>query len=54
MGTLVVLLLLLAVVAGIIYSLIRQKKTGKSCCSGCSGACSMCNGCCAPEEEKID
>lgn len=53
MGTLVVLLLLLAVVAGIIYSLIRQKKTGKSCCYGCSGACSMCNGC-APEEEKID
>ena len=40
-GTIVVCALLLAMVSGLIYKLIRDKKRGKSsCCGGCSG-CAM-------------
>ena len=40
---------LIAVVASIVYSLIKRKKQGKSLCSGsCSGSCSHCS-CCGRE-----
>ena len=39
-GTILVCTLLLAMVVGLIYGLVRDKKKGKSCCGGCSG-CSM-------------
>ena len=40
-GTILVCALILAMVTGLIYGLIRDKKKGKSaCCGGCSG-CAM-------------
>lgn len=43
-GTIFVCALLLAMVAGLILVLIRDKKRGKSCCGGCSG-CAMQGAC---------
>ncbi|WP_099468232.1 FeoB-associated Cys-rich membrane protein [Konateibacter massiliensis] len=40
--TIIVSLLLLAMVSMIIRKIVRDKKQGKSCCSGGEG----CNGCC--------
>lgn len=37
LATILICAVLIAVVALLIYSLIRDKKKGKSCCSGCSG-----------------
>ncbi len=42
LGTIVVSLILILIVAGIIYSMIRNKKMGKSSC-GCG--CAGCNKC---------
>ncbi|MBR3538387.1 MAG: FeoB-associated Cys-rich membrane protein [Eubacterium sp.] len=49
-GTILVLIVLLAVVALIICSMIRDKKAGKSVicggsCKSCGGCCSSCSGC---------
>lgn len=43
-GTILVCALLLAMVAGLICLLIRDKKRGKSCCGGCGG-CAMQGAC---------
>ncbi len=47
LGTAIVLLVLIAVCGLAIRSIIKDKKSGKSCscggsCSGCSGSCSSC------------
>lgn len=42
MGTLIVLLILIAIVSGAVYSMYRDRKKGKSAC-GCS--CGSCTGC---------
>lgn len=44
LGTIAVALILAAVVALVVRSLVRKKKAGSSCCGGCSG-CPM-NGKC--------
>ena len=48
MGTIIVSILLIAIVAGIIFSMIKRKHAGghPSCgcsCSACGGACSSCS-----------
>ena len=43
-GTIVITLILILMVAGIIASLIRDKKQGKS---SCGGNCAHCKGCTA-------
>ncbi len=43
-GTVLVCALILALMAGLILLLIRDKKKGKSCCGGCSG-CAMQGSC---------
>ncbi len=43
LGTIIISLILLAVVAAIIISMIRDRKKGKSSC-GCD--CAHCGGCC--------
>ena len=43
MGTFLVSLLLLLMVAGILRSMIRDKKRGRSCCGG---NCAKCGACC--------
>ena len=43
-GTILISLLLLAAVALIIRSMMRDKKQGKS---SCGGNCASCGGCCA-------
>ena len=43
-GTILISLVLLAVVALIIRSMMRDKKQGKS---SCGGNCASCGGCCA-------
>lgn len=51
LATLIAGVLVTAVLAGVIYSMVRNKKQGKSSC-GCSG-CSGCNGCgggCCPDQ----
>lgn len=44
-GTFVVLIIVLAIVAFAIRYLVNAKKSGKTC-SGCSGSCSGCGGSC--------
>ncbi|MCR5640347.1 MAG: FeoB-associated Cys-rich membrane protein [Lachnospiraceae bacterium] len=39
MGTVVVLVILVAVVSGIIYKMYRDKKSGKTSCGGDCGHC---------------
>lgn len=51
MGTAIVLCILIAIVAGIIFKLVKDKKNGKSSC-GCD--CSSCGGCCHCSEEQGD
>ena len=43
-GTILVSLVLILIVAGIVFYLVRQKKSGKSSC-GCGGNCSSCGVC---------
>ena len=42
---------LIALVAGLIYSLVRSKRSGRSCCGGCSG-CAMAGKCHGSGEEE--
>lgn len=42
-GTIIVLLVVIAVVSAVVVKLVRDKRTGKGC--SCSGDCSKCNGC---------
>ncbi|MCI8992005.1 MAG: FeoB-associated Cys-rich membrane protein [Eubacterium sp.] len=47
MGTVIVGVILIAIVAAIIISMVRRKKAGKSLhcnCVDCGGACGHCNG----------
>lgn len=46
MGTVGVGIIVLAMVAGAIYSIRKDKKNGKSC-AGCSGCGGKCNGGCS-------
>lgn len=43
-GTIIVCALIVAAMAGLVYSLIKDKKKGKTCCGGCSG-CAMSGSC---------
>ena len=45
LGTIVISVVLLAIVAAVVIYLIRQKKQGKHTC-GCSGGCAGCSGGC--------
>ena len=45
LGTIIISLLLLAAVAGIIYSMIRDKMQGKSSCGSNCAHCACCNTC---------
>ena len=45
MGTIVVSLILIAVVSGIIYGIIKDKKQGRSSCGGNCAHCKMCTAC---------
>ena len=38
-GTILVAVILAAIVAGIIYKLVKDKKQGKISCGGCCGCC---------------
>lgn len=40
-GTLVILLVLIAVVGGIVYKMVRDRRSGKKSCGGNCGACTM-------------
>lgn len=54
-GTIVVLLILAAIVAAIIYQLRKDKKAGKSTCGGkCSGCANAgaCHGCQTGSKKK--
>ncbi|MBR4168205.1 MAG: FeoB-associated Cys-rich membrane protein [Lachnospiraceae bacterium] len=44
-GTIVITLLLIVIVAGIISRLIKDKKQGKSSCGGNCAHCRMCENC---------
>ncbi len=44
-GTIVITLLLLIIVAGIIRSVVKDKKQGKSLCGGNCAHCNMCAHC---------
>lgn len=48
-GTIVISLILIAIVAGIIVKMVRDKKKGKSSCGCNCGCCSM-NGTCHPKK----
>ena len=41
MGTVIVTAVLLAIVGGIVYSMVKDKKNGKSSCGGNCQHCSM-------------
>ncbi len=53
LGTILVLIILLAIVAGIVSHMIRARRDGKSVicgcdcksCGGCCGSCSACSSC---------
>jgi len=49
-GTILILLILVAIITLIIFSMIRDKKQGKSVicgvnCKSCGGCCHSCSGC---------
>ena len=41
LGTIIICLVLVAIFALLIWSLIRDKKKGKSSCGGCCSSCAM-------------
>lgn len=52
LGTIAISILLLGIVAGIIFKLVKNKKQGKSSCGcGCSN-CAMSDVCHKPVEQK--
>lgn len=56
MGTFVVLLILIALVAGAVYSMYQDKKKGRHSCGGSCGGCAGCSKGCrmaAPPEKDI-
>ncbi len=44
-GTIIILMGLIAIVAAIVYVLIKDKKQGKSTCGGNCAHCKMCTAC---------
>lgn len=42
MGDLLVLGVLAVIICAILRKMIRNKKAGKTCCTGCSGNCGSC------------
>ncbi len=44
-GTIIILLILIAVVTGIVLGMIKDKKQGKSSCGGNCAHCKMCTAC---------
>ncbi len=48
MGDFIVIAVLVILVSGIVYKMIRDKKSGKSAC-GCD--CSKCGKCCSMKQE---
>lgn len=42
MGDILILGVLAVVIGAVIRKMIRDKKTEKSCCTGCSGTCGSC------------
>lgn len=45
LGTIIVCLILIAIVAAIIYSMIKDKRSGKSSCGGSCSSCPMGSAC---------
>ena len=46
-GTVIIVLVLAAAVAGIILGMIRDRKKGRPACGGCGGNCAACGLCSA-------
>lgn len=44
-GTIIISLILVAIVTGVIFSIIRDKKMGRSTCGGSCASCKMCAAC---------
>lgn len=44
-GTIIITILLILMVAGIIFYLIKEKKQGRSSCGGNCAHCKMCTAC---------
>ena len=44
-GTIIILLILIAMITAIVYVLIKDKKQGKSTCGGNCAQCKMCTAC---------
>ncbi len=53
-GSIVITLLLIFIIAGIIFRLIKDKKQGKSTCGGNCAHCQMCAGCCGERKQTGD
>ena len=56
MSTFIISVILLAAVAGIIRSMIRDKKAGKGCAGcagGCGGGCAGCSGSCQTHTHTV-
>ncbi len=49
--TVLILLLLLFIVGAAVFSLIRDKRNGKSSCGGNCSHCGACSGCAAPKQK---
>ncbi len=45
LGTILITLVLILIVTGIIFTLIRDKKQGRSSCGGNCAHCKMCTAC---------
>lgn len=45
LGTIIVALILLAIITAIITAMVKNKKSGKSVCSGNCASCPMSGGC---------
>ena len=51
LGTIIVSLVLLLVMAGAVVLLVRDRKKGRSCCGKNCGACGMCSDCGASDNK---
>ena len=51
-GTIVITIILILTVSGIVYSMIKAKKQGKSHCGGNCAHCKMCASCHKDEKNK--
>ncbi len=51
-GTILISLVLLAVVTGIIFSMVKDKKQGKSTCGGSCAHCGACAACASKKEHN--